>query len=100
MFLVIVVAVVVYAHYECWCQLFCQGPSQEVDEKKETTPSPFEDGERREDKELQANVIMQNGLEDGGFRLVQSVTPCVSVGLCAKETEKKRERAGLSCPKN
>ncbi|XP_076437978.1 pumilio homolog 1-like [Babylonia areolata] len=41
------------------------GPVPEVEEKKEKTPSPFEEGE---DKDLQANGIMQNGLEDAGFR--------------------------------
>lgn len=44
-----------------------------MEEKKEKTPSPFEEGERLEDKDLQSNGIMQNGLEDGGFRSVGSV---------------------------
>ena len=42
-----------------------------MEEKKEKTPSPFEEGERLEDKDLQSNGIMQNGLEDGGFRSVE-----------------------------
>ena len=43
-----------------------------MEEKKEKTPSPFEEGERLEDKDLQSNGIMQNGLEDGGFRSVET----------------------------
>ncbi|KAL8572583.1 hypothetical protein ACOMHN_017217 [Nucella lapillus] len=48
------------------------GPVPEVEEKKEKTPSPFEEGE---DKDLQANGIMQNGLEDGGFRGSRQTSP-------------------------
>lgn len=42
------------------------GPSQETADKKEKTPSPFEEGEQ--DKDLQSNGIIQNGLDDGGYR--------------------------------
>ncbi|XP_070209150.1 pumilio homolog 2-like [Littorina saxatilis] len=44
------------------------GQTAESEEKKEKTPSPFEEGERLEDKDLQTNGIIQNGLEDGGYR--------------------------------
>ena len=47
-----------------------------MEEKKEKTPSPFEEGERLEDKDLQSNGIMQNGLDDGGFRSVETPFTC------------------------
>lgn len=49
------------------------GVPQEVsvglDDKKDKTPSPFEEGERMDDKDgMQSNGIMQNGVDDSGFR--------------------------------
>jgi hypothetical protein len=49
-----------------WNPVYVQGPSQEIESKKEKTPSPFE--EEEENKDLQSNGIIQNGLDDGGYR--------------------------------
>ncbi|KAK3749088.1 hypothetical protein RRG08_034060 [Elysia crispata] len=52
-------------------------PQQEGEEKKSKTPSPFEDRTGEDPKEggMQANGMMANGLDDGGFRNSRQTSP-------------------------
>ncbi|BFZ21222.1 hypothetical protein BsWGS_24261 [Bradybaena similaris] len=45
------------------------------EDKKSKTPSPFEDGGGDEGKDLQANGMMSNGLDDGAFRGSRQTSP-------------------------
>ncbi|RUS71438.1 hypothetical protein EGW08_020799 [Elysia chlorotica] len=52
-------------------------PQQEGEEKKSKTPSPFEDrtGDEAKESGIQANGMMANGLDDGGFRTSRQTSP-------------------------
>ncbi|GFO03991.1 pumilio homolog 1-like [Plakobranchus ocellatus] len=51
-----------------------QIPQQEGEDKKSKTPSPFED-RTGDDSKDQANGMMANGLDDGGFRGSRQTSP-------------------------